>query len=148
TVKFAVHQWLLRWGGMVSFTLAVVFRNVEIQKPLQRKLELNVRNASKARFLNGNRRRIGFFMDVPGTPIVISFHGICRLDVIVRKMDTIWYTKRVARVGKLYVQTVIMKNQLKNRSQRGCDGCRSLFLLKKYLNRFFEVNLLKYWYQW
>ena len=148
TVKFAVHQWLLRWGGMVSFTLAVVFRNVEIQKPLQRKLELNVRNASKAKSLNENQRKTGSFMVVRGIRIVILFHGICRLDVIVRKMDTIWYTKRVARVGKLYVQTVIMKNQLKNRSQRGCDGCRSLFLLKKYLNRFFEVNLLKYWYQW
>ena len=102
TVKFAVHQWLLRWGGMVSFTLAVVFRNVEIQKPLQRKLELNVRNASKARFLNGNRRRIGFFMDVPGTPIVISFHGICRLDGIVRE-DGHYLVYKKSRKGRQVV---------------------------------------------
>ena len=137
TVKFAVHQWLLKWAGMVSFMLAVVSQNVEIPRRLPRKLGSNVRNANRVKSLSGNQRRTGPFMVVHGIRIVILFHGICRLDVIVRKMVTIWYTKRVAKAGKLYVQTVIMKNQLKNKSQRGCDGCRGLFLLKKYLNRFF-----------
>ena len=111
--RFAVHQWLLKWAVTVNFMLAAVSQNVGIQKQSPRKSELSVRNASRAKSLNENQRKTGSFMVVRGIRIVILFHGICRLDVIVRKMDTIWYTRRVARVGKLYVQTVIMKNQLK-----------------------------------
>ena len=93
-VRICGAPMVVKMGRYGNFMLAAVSRMSKYKSNSPRKSELSVRNASRAKSLNENQRKPGFYMVVRGIRIVILFHGICRLDVIVRKMDTIWYTRK------------------------------------------------------